>query len=89
VAVFDGSDACVAPVVSPQNAPAHPHNAARGTFIDVGGVVQPAPAPRFARTPSGPPSPPVKPGSDTSEVLAGLGLTPAEITGLRDGGVVG
>src|SRR5215469_12395127 len=50
VAVFDGSDACVAPVVSPRNAPAHPHNAARGTFIDVDGVVQPAPAPRFART---------------------------------------
>ena len=45
-------------VVSPRDAPAHPHNAARGTFIDVGGVIQPAPAPRFARTPSGPPSPP-------------------------------
>ena len=88
VAAFDGSDACVAPVVSPRNAPAHPHNAARGTFIDVGGVVQPAPAPRFARTPGGLPSPPVKPGSDTSEVLAELGLTPAEITGLRDSGVV-
>src|SRR5229473_1000357 len=56
---FAGSDACVAPVVSPRNAPAHPHNAARGTFIDVGGVIQPAPAPRFARTPAGPPSPPV------------------------------
>jgi len=88
VAAFDGSDACVAPVVSPRNAPAHPHNAARGTFIDVGGVVQPAPAPRFARTPSGPPSPPVKPGSDTREVLAELGLTPAEIADLSDSGAV-
>jgi alpha-methylacyl-CoA racemase len=88
VAAFDGSDACVAPVVSPRNAPAHPHNAARSTFIDVGGVVQPAPAPRFARTPGGLPSPPVKPGSDTSEVLAELGLTPAEITSLRDSGAV-
>jgi alpha-methylacyl-CoA racemase len=88
VAAFDGSDACVAPVVSPRNAPAHPHNAARGTFIDVGGVVQPAPAPRFGRTPTGPPSPPVKPGSDTGEVLAELGLIPAEITGLRDSGAV-
>jgi crotonobetainyl-CoA:carnitine CoA-transferase CaiB-like acyl-CoA transferase len=88
VAAFAGSDACVAPVVSPRNAPAHPHNAARGTFIDVGGVVQPAPAPRFARTPCGPPSPPVKLGNDTREVLAELGLTPAEITDLRDRGAV-
>src|SRR5690348_4293055 len=86
--VFADSDACVAPVVSPRDAPAHPHNAARGTFIDVGGVIQPAPAPRFARTPSGPPSPPVRPGSDTREVLAGLGLTQAEITALRDSGAV-
>jgi crotonobetainyl-CoA:carnitine CoA-transferase CaiB-like acyl-CoA transferase len=88
VEVFAGSDACVAPVVSPQDAPAHPHNAARGTFIDVGGVIQPAPAPRFARTPCGPPAPPVRPGSDTREVLAGLGLTTAEISALRDGGAV-
>jgi alpha-methylacyl-CoA racemase len=78
----------VAPVVSPRDAPAHPHNAARGTFIDVGGVVQPAPAPRFGRTPSGPPSPPARPGSNTREVLAGLGLTPAEITDLHDRGAV-
>jgi len=88
VKVFEGSDACVAPVVSPRDAPAHPHNAARGTFIDVGGVTQPAPAPRFARTPCGTPSPPVRPGSDTREVLAGLGLTAAQITDLRDRGAV-
>ena len=86
---FAGSDACVAPVVSPADAPAHPHNAARGTFIDVGGVVQPAPAPRFARTPCGPPSPPVRPGSDTREVLAGLGLAPEEISALRDSDAIG
>jgi alpha-methylacyl-CoA racemase len=78
----------VAPVVSPGEAPAHPHNAARGTFIDVGGVVQPAPAPRFGRTPSGHPSPPVRPGSHTRAVLASLGLTPAEITDLHDRGAV-
>jgi len=54
----------------------------------VGGVTQPAPAPRFARTPSGFPSPPVRPGSDTREVLAGLGLTPAEVIALRDSGAV-
>jgi len=54
----------------------------------VGGVTQPAPAPRFARTPAGPPSPPVRPGSDTREVLAGLGLSQAEINALRDSGAV-
>jgi alpha-methylacyl-CoA racemase len=88
VEIFDGSDACVAPVVSPQQAPAHPHNAARGTFIDLGGVVQPGPAPRFGRTPCDPPSAPVRPGTHTNDVLAELGLARGEITKLRDGGAV-
>jgi alpha-methylacyl-CoA racemase len=83
---FAGSDACVAPVLSPADAAGHPHNAARATFIDVGGVTQPAPAPRFGRTPSGPPSAPVRPGADTRDVLAELGFSPAEITRLRDDG---
>src|SRR5262249_40609633 len=83
---FAGSDACVAPVVSPADAPGHPHNAARKTFVDVGGVIQPAPAPRFGRTGCAQPSPPARPGADTNEVLAGLGFTAAEITGLRDRG---
>jgi alpha-methylacyl-CoA racemase len=87
-AVFDGSDACVAPVVSPADAPEHPHNAARGTFVDVGGLIQPAPAPRFSRTPAGPPAPPVAPGASTGELLAGLGFTGEQITSLRDRGVV-
>jgi alpha-methylacyl-CoA racemase len=87
VEVFDGSDACVAPVISPAQAPGHPHNRARGTFVDVGGLVQPAPAPRFGRTGCAPPSPPVAPGAHTGEVLAGLGLTEAEIGDLRDRGV--
>ena len=52
-AAFDGSDACVAPVLSMADAPGHPHNAARGTFTEVAGVTQPAPAPRFSRTPAG------------------------------------
>jgi alpha-methylacyl-CoA racemase len=76
----------VAPVVSPRDAPGHPHNAARKTFIDVGGVTQPAPAPRFGRTACAPPSPPTRPGADTSDVLAELGFTATEITGLRDRG---
>jgi crotonobetainyl-CoA:carnitine CoA-transferase CaiB-like acyl-CoA transferase len=87
--VFADSDACVAPVVSPRDAPDHPHNAARGTFVDVGGVVQPAPAPRFGRTPTGPPSPPVRPGRDTRDVLAGLGLSAAELSHLQDSGALG
>jgi len=87
-AVFDGSDACVAPVVSPADAPDHPHNAARGTFVDVGGLIQPAPAPRFSRTPAGPPAPPQAAGASTAEVLASLGFTDQQITGLRDQGAV-
>jgi alpha-methylacyl-CoA racemase len=87
--VFAGSDACVAPVVSPRDAPSHPHNAARGTFADVGGVIQPAPAPRFSRTPPGLPSPPVRPGTHTRQVLTELGLADSEITALRDRGVAG
>ena len=86
VEVFTGSDACVAPVVSPREAPGHPHNAARKTFIDVGGVTQPAPAPRFGRTACAPPSPPARPGTDTSDVLAGLGFSAIEIARLRDNG---
>jgi alpha-methylacyl-CoA racemase len=56
-AVFAGADACVAPVLTPAEAPDHPHNRARGTFVEVGGVVQPAPAPRFGRTPPTVPEP--------------------------------
>jgi alpha-methylacyl-CoA racemase len=86
---FTGSDACVAPVLSPAEAPDHPHNTARGTFADIGGLVQPAPAPRFGRSPAGPPSPPPRPGADTDTVLAGLGCSPDEIAALRAAGTVG
>jgi len=87
--VFAGTDACVAPVLGPAEAPAHPHNAARGTFIEVGGVVQPAPAPRFGRTAAGTPQPPRRPGADTDAVMAGLGYTEAQITALRARGAAG
>jgi alpha-methylacyl-CoA racemase len=88
-AAFSGSDACVAPVLTAGEAPAHPHCAARGTFTTIGGLVQPAPAPRFSRTPNADPPPPPKPGSDTAEVLAGLGLTGERIAALRAAGTVG
>jgi alpha-methylacyl-CoA racemase len=87
--VFAGSDGCVAPVLSPAEAHRHPHNAARGTFTEVGGVIQPAPAPRFGRTPARVPAAPPAPGADTDTVLAGLGCTPDEIAALRAGGAVG
>ncbi|NUK04869.1 CoA transferase [Streptomyces lunaelactis] len=80
-AVFEGSDACVAPVLSLGEAPSHPHLAARGTFLDHGGITQPAPAPRFSATPGSVYRGPAQPGADTAEVardwdLPGLtGLT--------------
>ncbi|WP_409234671.1 CaiB/BaiF CoA transferase family protein [Streptomyces sp. PA5.6] len=67
-AVFQDSDACVAPVLSLREAPAHPHLAARGTFTDHGGITQPAPAPRFSATPTRVRSGPAQPGADTAEV---------------------
>lgn len=77
-AVFEGTDACVAPVLSLTEAPAHPHLAARGTYIEVDGVVQPAPAPRFspAQGPAGAlvPGPIAPPGAHTREVLTALGF---------------
>ena len=87
-AVFDGSDACVAPVLDFAEAPRHPHNAARKNFVEVDGVTQPAPAPRFSRTPSGVQRPPADPGVHTDEVLATLGLSGGEIAALRAGGVI-
>lgn len=67
-AVFDGSDACVAPVLSLAEAPGHPHLAARGTFTDHGGITQPAPAPRFSATPTAVRTGPARPGADTAGV---------------------
>ncbi|MFD9462495.1 CaiB/BaiF CoA transferase family protein [Streptomyces sp. NPDC060027] len=67
-AVFDGSDACVAPVLSLREAPGHPHLAARGTFVDHGGITQPAPAPRFSTTPTSVRGGPALPGADTADV---------------------
>jgi alpha-methylacyl-CoA racemase len=68
--VFEGSDACVAPVLSMTEAAGHPHLAARGTFVDCDGVVQPAPAPRFSRTEAVLGTPPAPAGTHTREVLA-------------------
>ncbi|MFM9371273.1 CaiB/BaiF CoA transferase family protein [Streptomyces sp. Da 82-17] len=67
-AVFETSDACVAPVLSLREAPAHPHLAARATFVEHSGITQPAPAPRFSATPGAVRSGPAQPGADTADV---------------------
>lgn len=66
---FRGSDACVVPVLSMAEAPHHPHLRARNTFVEHDGIVQPAPAPRFSRTPSNIRRLPPSPGQHTEEVL--------------------
>ncbi|MET8701661.1 CaiB/BaiF CoA-transferase family protein [Kitasatospora sp. NPDC004723] len=73
-AVFAGSDACVEPVLTIRQAHAHPHLAARGTYVEVDGVTQPAPAPRFSATPGALRRPPGRPGADTAEVAADWGV---------------
>jgi alpha-methylacyl-CoA racemase len=86
--VFDGSDACVTPVLTMAEAVEHPHNRARGTFVEVDDVVQPAPAPRFSRTPGEIRRGPVGSGCDTGSVLAEVGFGDVEITALLDERVV-
>lgn len=73
-AVFEGTDACVEPVLSYAEAPSHPHLAARGTYVEHHGVLQPAPAPRFSRTPAALTTPPPAVGADTREALAAWGI---------------
>ncbi len=87
-AVFAETDACVTPVLTWAEAPLHPHNRARGVFVEVGGVTQAAPAPRFDRTPAATPAPPRAPGADTDAVMAELGFSPEDIAALRADGVL-
>ena len=86
-AILEGTDACVAPVLSLVEAPAHPHNQARATFVDVAGVTQPAPAPRFSRTPCATPTPAAAPG-DPAGILTAWGLPPERVADLRAGGAI-
>jgi alpha-methylacyl-CoA racemase len=88
-AILEPAEACATPVLGMGEAPDHPHNAARNSFIEVGGKLQPAPAPRFSRTPSAVPEPPPEPGADTESALAAWGLSPTEIDQLRAGGGFG
>ncbi len=79
---LEGTDVCFAPILSMSEAPSHPHNKSRGTFVKNNGVTQPAPAPRFSRTPSQIQSPPSVPGSDTADVLSDWGFSGSEIDDL-------
>jgi alpha-methylacyl-CoA racemase len=86
--VFRGTDACVTPVLSLGEAPTHPHNRARASFVEIGGVMEPAPAPRFSRTPPPDPHPPPGPGVHATGALLRWGLTRPEIDLLVEDGVV-
>ncbi len=88
VAYFAGKDACVAPVLSLGEAPANLHNRARGTFVNVAGVLQPAPAPRYSETPCDSPTAPRREGADNDSILAELGYGAVEIAGLKAAGVI-
>ena len=86
--IFRGSDACVSPVLSWSEAPRHPHNLQRGTFVEHGESVVPGPAPRFSRTPSSVAFGAVESGADTDEILFGIGLSESDIAALRIAGTV-
>ncbi|MDQ3074614.1 MAG: CoA transferase [Pseudomonadota bacterium] len=83
---FARTDACVAPVLDLDEAPVHPHNIARRTFIDLAGVFQPAPAPRYSATPLDRPEPPRREGEDSAAILAELGYGDGAIADLLNGG---
>ena len=81
-AIMDATDVCFAPVLDLDEAPKHPHNAARQTFVEVAGVIQPAPAPRFSATPGAIQSPPPAIGAHDREALGDWGFSIAEIDAL-------
>ncbi|MCW3065311.1 MAG: carnitine dehydratase [Solirubrobacterales bacterium] len=88
-AVFEHAEACTTAVYGLADAPAHPHNVARGTFVEVGGHLQPGPAPRFSRTAAEVRMPAREPGADTDEALAAWGVSEAELAALRESGAIG
>ena len=86
--LMEHTDVCFAPVLTPEEAPQHPHNVARGTFVEVAGVTQPGPAPRFSRTPLEVQRPPAHAGQHTDEVLLEWGFDEARVAKLRETGAV-
>ena len=86
--LMEGTDVCFAPVLSLSEAPHHPHNVARNTFLEVGGTVQPAPAPRFSVTKAETPRRSPQVGDDTDSILEAIGRNRAQIEALKSRGVV-
>jgi alpha-methylacyl-CoA racemase len=86
--ILEGTDVCFAPVLSYDEAPHHPHNQERGVFVEVQGVMQPAPAPRFSRTPSQIQRPPATDGEHTEEGLLDWGFAREEVDSLRQAGAI-
>jgi len=86
--LLEGTDTCFAPVLTMAEAPEHPHHVARGTFLEVDGIVQPAPAPRFSRTPASVPGSPVVAGQHTVDALVEWGVEPAEVQSLLGAGAI-
>jgi alpha-methylacyl-CoA racemase len=87
-ALMDGTDVCFAPVLTMDEAPGHAHNAARQTFVEVAGVTQPAPAPRFSATPGAIQGPPPKIGADNDAALGDWGFSDEAIVALREQGAL-
>ena len=87
--IMEGTDVCFAPVLSIFEAPEHPHNKARNSFVEIDGIVQPAPSPRFSRTAPEISHPARTPGEDTEAVLTEGGFDATEIADLRAAGVIG
>ncbi|MCR9186573.1 MAG: CoA transferase [Halieaceae bacterium] len=87
--LMEGTDVCFAPVLSFTEAPGHPANVARNTYVEVDGVTQPAPAPRFSRTPSSVAHGPHGLGEDTVSTLSAMGFAESEIQALREAGTIG
>jgi alpha-methylacyl-CoA racemase len=82
--IMEGSDVCFAPVLTMGEAYEHPHNVARGTFVEIAGKLQPGPAPRFSRTAPSLPTPPAHPGQHTDAALRDWGFSDADLRTLRD-----
>jgi alpha-methylacyl-CoA racemase len=83
MAIFDDSDACVAPVLDMGEVEAHPHNSMRETFTRIDGVLQASPAPRFSRTPADKPKPPTAAGADSEDILQQLNYSDDDIEQLK------
>ena len=86
--IMEGSDVCFAPVLTMTEAAQHPHNVQRQTFVEVAGITQPAPAPRFSRTEPAIQGPPAWPGQHSDQVLTDFGFSADEVAALRADGAV-